>query len=84
MCEIRDEKTTYSAPNIYVDIFVLCVQLQTPQVATSYGILGIHLTVILVTIVWLGSTMIMKSLLSCVNVTCQLDWALGYQHICLF
>lgn len=84
MCEIRDEKNTYNAPNIYVALLVSCVQLQTHQVATSYGIIGTHLTVILAAIVWLGTTVIVTSLSSCVNVTCQLDWALGYQNIWLF
>lgn len=54
MCEIRDEKTTYNAPNIYVDMLVLCIQLQTHWVATSCGIIGIHLTVILATTVLVG------------------------------
>lgn len=74
----------HNAPNIYVAMLGSYVQLRTHQVATSYGIMGIHLTVILVTIVWLGTTMIMTSLSSCVNVTCQLDWTLGYQRIWLF
>ena len=51
MCEMRDEKNTYSVPNIYM--LVSYVQLKTHQVATSYGIIRIHLTVILVTVVWL-------------------------------
>lgn len=42
------------APNIYVDMLVLYIELQTHRVATSYGIMGIHLRMILATIVLVG------------------------------
>lgn len=52
MCEITDEKEKHKhGPNISVDMLALYRQQQTQWVATSYGRIEIHSTVILATIV---------------------------------